>query len=60
MKIEIPALPQQSQDKSRARTDKFFDQTVAENNERLNSATTIAALRKEVKFIESVLLARGA
>jgi hypothetical protein len=61
MKINIPALPQKSQDRMKARADKFFDQTLEENNERLNtSATTIAALRREVKFIESILLARGA
>jgi hypothetical protein len=61
MNIDIPALPQKSQDRIRARADQFFDQTLEQNNERLNtSATTIAALRREVKFIESILLARGA
>jgi K+/H+ antiporter YhaU regulatory subunit KhtT len=61
MNIDIPALPQIEQDRLRARADKFFDQTISENNQRLDSgATTIAALRREIKFIESILLARGA
>jgi hypothetical protein len=61
MKIDIPALSEKAQDKARARTDKFFDQTLEQNNQRLDTgATTIAALRREVKFIESILLARGA
>jgi hypothetical protein len=61
MKIELDALPQRSQDKLRARTDKFFDQTISENNQRLNqNATDFAALLAEIKFIESVLLTGGA
>jgi hypothetical protein len=61
MKIELEPLDEKTQDRLRARTDQFFDQTLEQNNERLNtSATTIAALRREIKFIESILLARGA
>jgi hypothetical protein len=61
MNIDIPALPQKSQDRLRARADKFFDQTISENNQRLNqNATDFAALLAEIKFIESVLLTGGA
>jgi hypothetical protein len=61
MKIELDPLDEKTQDRLRARTDQFYGQSVAENNQRLNqNATDFAALLAEIKFIESVLLTGGA
>ena len=59
MKIDLPPLSEQQQDRLKTKRDKFFTQTVKENNQRLNNnVDTFAKLLAEVKFIESVLLTK--
>lgn len=53
--IEV-GKPQNIQEKHQARTDAFWDQTVAENNARLNNKNISADALDEIKFIQSVLL----
>lgn len=59
-------LPEKECDKHKQRTSSFYNQTVAENNARINAkmagqtaAQQIAALTDEIKFIQADLLTRG-
>lgn len=46
-------------DKAAVRQSNFYNQTVSENNTRLDNHSTFSDLVSEIKFIESVLLIAG-
>ena len=56
MNITIGARSEKIIEAYKLRKDVFYEQTVEQNNQRLNGVDTFADLKKEIKFIESVLL----
>lgn len=51
--------PQKERDRISVRKDNFWNQTVGENNARLDGKNIPSDALKEIKFIQSVLLANG-
>lgn len=58
--IVTPPKPQIERDRISVRKDNFWNQTVEENNARLNGKNIPSDALKEIKFIQSALLAKGA
>lgn len=56
MKFDLPPLSEQQQERINARRDKFFDQTIEENNARIAALDTMAQIKKEIKFIERMMI----
>lgn len=50
------SMPEEVQNRHKARQDGFWQQTVGENNLRLDGLNTPKQILDEIKFIESVLL----